>query len=146
VQPSSTQPTKPTTTAASAPKPSIPTTQAAQPTTQAQAQPQQVTPAQLPPVTQSAPASSPELDDAREKFAVLSGKAAATEQLLGKIKADLEAKGLNIRAETLSRMTSMKLNLSLAQENIARGNAEAALRNLSIADALSSRVNKELGR
>jgi serine/threonine protein kinase len=96
------------------------------------------------PATSVAP--SPELDEAREKLAVLSGKAAATEQLLQKVKSDLEAKGLNIRAETLSRMTSMKLNLALAKENIDRGNAEAALRNLSIADALSTRVNKELGR
>lgn len=97
------------------------------------------------PVTQAA-ASSPELDEAREKFAVLSGKAAATEQLFGKVKADLESKGLNVRPDMLSRITSMKLNLTLAQENISRGNAEAALRNLSIADALSSRVNKDLGR
>lgn len=94
----------------------------------------------------AAPVSSPELDDARDRFATISGKAAATEQLFQKIKADLEAKGLNIRADTLSRMTSMKLNLALAKENIDRGNAEAALRNLNVADALSVRVNKELGR
>lgn len=127
-----------------------PQPQTSQPSPQQQAPPvstpapQAIIPAQ--PTSPAPAANSAELDDAREKFAVLSGKAAATEQLLGKIKADLEAKGLNLRPETLSRMTSMKLNLSLAQENIARGNVEAALRNLSIADALSTRVNKELGR
>ncbi len=151
-QPTTPEPTKTNTAPNTAPKPSAPTTTAsipAQPVTQpiTQSQAPASTPApQPPPVAASTPANSPELDDAREKFAVLSGKAAATEQLLAKVKADLEAKGLNLRAETLSRMTSMKLNLSLAQENISRGNAEAALRNLSIADALSTRVNKELGR
>lgn len=143
-QPTSTQPTQPASVAASTPKTSAPTTTQAQ--IQTPPQPQQSTTTQPPAPTASAPVSSPELDDAREKFAVLSGKAAATEQLFGKVKADLEAKGLNIRPDTLSRITSMKLNLSLAEQNIARGNAEAALRNLSIADALSSRVNKELGR
>jgi serine/threonine protein kinase len=146
-QPTTPEPTKTN----AAPKPSAHTTTASipaqpitQPITQSQAPPSTPAP-QAPPVA-AIPANSPELDDAREKLAVLSGKAAATEQLLAKVKADLEAKGLNLRAETLSRMTSMKLNLSLAQENISRGNAEAALRNLSIADALSTRVNKELGR
>lgn len=151
-----TQPTKPAVVATSTPRPSAPTTQAQVQTPAQQIPQQQGTPAQptapIPTAptpatpTPAASVSSPELDDAREKFAVLSGKAAATEQLFGKVKADLEAKGLNVRPDTLSRITSMKLNLSLAQENIARGNAEAALRNLSIADALSSRVNKELGR
>ncbi len=142
-QPTPTQPTRPATVATSAPRPSTPATQAQ---IQVPSQPQPTTPTPTPAPPPSAPISSPELDDAREKFAVLSGKAAATEQLFGKVKADLEAKGLNIRPDTLSRITSMKLNLSLAEQNIARGNAEAALRNLSIADALSSRVNKELGR
>ncbi len=114
------------------------------PTPPAQSVPLATAPAPTPAPAPAIP--SPELDDARERFAVISGKAAATEQLFQKVKADLEAKGLNIRPDTLSRMTSMKLNLSLAKENLDRGNGEAALRNLGIADALSARVNKELGR
>jgi serine/threonine protein kinase len=90
--------------------------------------------------------TDPELDDARDRYATLAGKVAATELLFNKVRADLEAKGLNVRADMLSRITSMKLNLEQAKANLDRGTASGARKNLSAADALSSRVNKDLGR
>jgi serine/threonine protein kinase len=88
----------------------------------------------------------PALDEARDRFATLSGKVAATEALFNQLKQDLEGKGLSVRADMLARVTSMKMNLTQAKENIDRGNAAAAEKNLTAADALASRINKDLGR
>jgi serine/threonine protein kinase len=86
------------------------------------------------------------LDDARDKYAEVAGKVAATEQMFNKVKADLESKGLSIRADTLSRVTSMKLNLEQAKQDIDRMNVAGAVKNLGAAEAQAARVSKEFGR
>ncbi|WP_051669444.1 serine/threonine protein kinase [Bryobacter aggregatus] len=111
-------------------------------------------PSQRPPettpktTTQSAPpAPIPEgLEEARDRYASIAGRVAATEQLFNKSKSDLEAKGLSIRADTLSRVTSMKLNLEQAKQDLDRGNVAGALKNLTAAEAQSVRVSREFGR
>ena len=105
--------------------------------------------AEVPPI-KAAPAPvqmAPEgLDDARDKYSSIAGRVAATEQLFNKTKSDLEAKGLSIRADTLARVTSMKLNLEQAKLDLDRGNIPGALKNLTAAEAQAARVNKEFGR
>jgi serine/threonine protein kinase len=86
------------------------------------------------------------LDEARDKYAEVAGKVAATEQMFQKVKADLESKGLSIRADTLSRVTSMKLNLEQAKQDLDRMNVAGAVRNLGAAEAQAARVSKEFGR
>ena len=94
-----------------------------------------------------APPVIPEgLEDAREKFATVSGHVASTEQMFTRIKADLEAKGLSIRADTLFRVTSMKLNLEQAKVDLDRMNVAGAVRNMNAAEAHAARINKEFGR
>ncbi len=94
-----------------------------------------------------APPVIPEgMEDAREQFATVSGHVAATEQMFTRIKADLEAKGLSIRADTLARVTSMKLNLEQAKLDLDRMNVAGAVRNMNAAEAQAARINKEFGR
>lgn len=118
-----------------------------------QAVPQQQAAQQLPPpvaqpsVTQpSAPAIPEGLDDARDKYASVSGKVAAADALFQKVKADLEAKGLSVRGDTLSRVMSMKMNLEQAKQDLDRMNVAGALKNINAAEAQASRVSKEFGR
>lgn len=101
------------------------------------------------PVAQSpqAPPPLPEgLEEAREKYASVAGRVASVEQLFDKTKADLEAKGLSIRADVLSRVIAMKLNLAQAKSDLDRGNVSGALKNLIAAEAQAARVSKEYGR
>ncbi|GAB4367560.1 MAG: hypothetical protein OHK0021_10960 [Bryobacter sp.] len=98
------------------------------------------------PVSIPAPASDPALEEAQERFLTLSGKVAATEALVEKLKSDLAGKGLSIRPDMLARLTSMKMNLEQAKVNLDRGNAEGAAKNLTAAEALATRINRELGR
>jgi predicted Ser/Thr protein kinase len=107
------------------------------------------------PVTSAPPVSAPVavtpampegLDDARDKYAAVAGKVAATEQLYQKVKADLEAKGLSMRADTMSRVMSMKMNLEQAKQDLDRMNVAGAVKNLNAAEAQASRVGKEFGR
>ena len=86
------------------------------------------------------------LEEAREKFATVAGHVAASEQMFTKIKSDLEAKGLSIRADTLSRVMSMKLNLEQAKLDLDRMNVAGAIKNMNAAEAQAARVNKEFGR
>lgn len=92
-------------------------------------------------------AAMPEgLDDARDKYAAVAGKVAATEQLFQKVKADLEAKGLSMRADTMSRVMSMKMSLEQAKQDLDRMNVAGAVKNLNKAEAQANRVGKEFGR
>lgn len=86
------------------------------------------------------------LDDARDKYAAIAGKVAATEQLYNKVKADLEAKGLSIRADSISRVTSMKLYMEQAKQDLDRMNVAGALKNMGAAEAQAARIGKEFGR
>ncbi len=86
------------------------------------------------------------LEEAREKFASVAGHVAASEQMFARIKAEMEAKGLSIRADTLSRVTSMKLNLEQAKLDLDRMNVAGAIKNMNAAEAQAARVNKEFGR
>lgn len=76
----------------------------------------------------------------------LSGKVAATEALVEKLKSDLAGKGLSIRPDMVARLTSMKMNMEQAKANLDRGNAAGAAKNLAAAEALATRINRELGR
>jgi len=100
------------------------------------------------PVVAAAPAAKlPEgLEEARDKYANVAGKVAATDELFQKVKADLEAKGLSVRADTLSRVMSMKMNLEQAKQSLDRMDVAGALKNLSTAEAQAGRVSKEFGR
>lgn len=120
-------------------------------------QPQtQVVRTQPPPPQQQAPTTTPAppvapqqpegLDDARDKYAAIAGKVAATEQLFNKVKSDLEAKGMSIRADSLQRVLAMKLNLEQAKADLDRMNVAGALKNLTAAEAQAARVSKEFGR
>ncbi len=117
--------------------------------------PAQVESASAPPVTQAAvvvpaappPAAAPEgLDEALDRYANVAGRVAATEQLFNQVKADLQAKGLSMRADTSSRVTMMKLNLEQAKQALDRMNVAGAQKNLTAAEALSARISKEFGR
>jgi hypothetical protein len=91
--------------------------------------------------------ASPEgLDEARDKYANVAGRVAATEQMFNKVKADLEAKGLAMRADTTSRVVMMKMNLDQAKQDLDRGNVAGAMKNLNAAEAQAARINKEFGR
>jgi len=98
------------------------------------------------PVAPSAPQQPEGLDDAREKYAAVAGKIAATEQMFNRVKSDLEAKGMSIRADSLQRVISMKLNLDQAKADLDRMNVAGALKNLTAAEAQAARVSKEFGR
>ncbi len=126
----------------SLPKPSLPTQSV--PT---QSMPAQSLPARVPPVVAAPAAKLPEgLEEARDKYANVAGKVAATDELFQKVKADLEAKGLSVRADTLSRVMSMKMNLEQAKQSLDRMDVAGALKNLSTAEAQAGRVSKEFGR
>jgi len=103
-----------------------------------------------PPVQSSPPAPQPVipegLDDARDKYASAAGKIAATEQLYNKMKSDLEAKGLSIRADTISRVMSMKMSMEQAKQDLDRMNVSGALKNIGAAEAQATRIGKEFGR
>jgi len=86
------------------------------------------------------------LEEARDKYANVAGKVAATDELFQKVKADLEAKGLSVRSDTLSRVMSMKMNLEQAKQSLDRMDVAGALKNLSTAEAQAGRVSKEFGR
>jgi hypothetical protein len=86
------------------------------------------------------------LEEARERYASIAGRVAATEQVYSKVKAELESKGLSMRAETVSRFTMMKMNLEQAKQDLDRMNVAGALRNLGAAEAQAARVSKEFGR
>ena len=104
-------------------------------------------PVSVPKSSPVAPPVIPEgLEEAREKFATVAGHVAASEQMFTKIKSDLEAKGLSIRADTLSRVMSMKLNLEQAKLDLDRMNVAGAIKNMNAAEAQAARVNKEFGR
>ena len=103
-------------------------------------------PARVPTLVPAPPVIPEGLEDAREKFATVSGHVASTEQMFTRIKADLEAKGLSIRADTLFRVTSMKLNLEQAKLDLDRMNVAGAVRNMNAAEAHAARINKEFGR
>ena len=110
-----------------------------------QQQQQQQAPAPIP-AAPVAPQQPEGLDDARDKYAAIAGKVAATEQLFNKVKSDLEAKGMSIRADSLQRVISMKLNLEQAKSDLDRMNVAGALKNLTAAEAQAARVSKEFGR
>ena len=114
------------------------------PPPQQQQQPQHA-PAPIP-AAPVAPQQPEGLDDARDKYAAIAGKVAATEQLFNKVKSDLEAKGMSIRADSLQRVISMKLNLEQAKSDLDRMNVAGALKNLTAAEAQAARVSKEFGR
>jgi len=121
----------------SLPKQSLPTPSA----------PAQSLPAPAPPVVAAPAAKLPEgLEEARDKYANVAGKVAATDELFQKVRADLEAKGLSVRADTLSRVMSMKMNLEQAKQSLDRMDVAGALKNLSTAEAQAGRVSKEFGR
>jgi hypothetical protein len=63
-----------------------------------------------------------------------------------KVKADLAAKGLSMRADTASRVLSMKMNLEQAKQDLDRTNVAGAMKNLTAAEAQAARVSKEFGR
>ncbi len=112
-------------------------------------QTQQPLPQQIPvqiPVTSPATQAPEGLDDARDKYAAVAGKVAATELMFNKIKGDLESKGMTIRADSLQRVVSMKLNLEQAKTDLDRLNVAAALKNLGAAEAQATRLGKEFGR
>ncbi len=104
---------------------------------------------QIPPApttSRTPPVSVEGLDEARDKYANVAGRVASVDQLFNKVKADLESKGLSIRADMLSRVTSMKLNLEQAKADLDRANVAGALKNLSAAEAQAARISKEYGR
>lgn len=110
-------------------------------------QPPVAVPQQKPAVSiPQAPVAPEGLEEARDKYATVAGKVAATEQLFQKIKADLESKGLSVRADTLSRVTMMKMNIEQAKQDLDRMNVAGAMRNIGAADAQATRVSKEFGR
>jgi serine/threonine protein kinase len=86
------------------------------------------------------------LDEARDKYANVAGKVAAAEEMFQKVKADLAAKGLSMRADTASRVLSMKMNLEQAKQDLDRTNVAGAMKNLTAAEAQAARVSKEFGR
>ena len=141
------RPTQNTAQPAPVPQTQQPQTQAVK--TQApppqQQQQQQQAPAPIP-AAPVAPQQPEGLDDARDKYAAVAGKVAATEQLFNKVKSDLEAKGMSIRADSLQRVISMKLNLEQAKSDLDRMNVAGALKNLTAAEAQAARVSKEFGR
>ncbi len=149
-QPATTTTTATTPTTTSTPRPAAIIPTSSQP--QQQPPPQQAAQQIPPPVAQPsvtqppAPAIPEGLDDARDKYASVAGKVAATEALFQKVKADLEAKGLSVRADTLSRVMSMKMNLEQAKQDLDRMNVAGALKNITAAEAQASRVSKEFGR
>jgi len=99
------------------------------------------------PAVPAAPAAAVEgLEEARERYASVAGRVAATEQLFNKVKSELEGKGLSMRAETVSRFTMMKMNLEQAKQDLDRMNVAGAIRNLVAAEAQATRVSKEFGR
>jgi serine/threonine protein kinase len=105
-------------------------------------------PAYTPPPAAPAPApAEPEgLDEARDKYATVAGRVAATEQLYNQIKTDLAAKGLSMRADTVSRVAMMKLSLEQARQQLDRRDVAGALKNLTAAESQAQRINKEFGR
>jgi serine/threonine protein kinase len=131
----------------------VPVPQTPQPQTQVvktqapppQQQIQQQAPAPIP-AAPVAPQQPEGLDEARDKYAAIAGKVAATEQLFNKVKSDLEAKGMSIRADALQRVISMKMNLEQAKSDLDRMNVAGALKNLTAAEAQAARVSKEFGR
>lgn len=126
------------------PQPAIPQQSVPRQSTQQQGVPQ-VAPPQAP-APQIAPAVIEGLDEARDRYSNVMGKVSSTEQLFNKIKQDLEAKGLSIRADSLARVVQMKMNLEQAKSDLDRGNVAGAMRNLTAAEAQAARVNKEFGR
>ncbi len=101
---------------------------------------------QTPPVSQAPPPTPEGLDEARDKYANVAGRVASVEQLFNKVKADLESKGLSVRADMIARVMSMKLNLEQAKTDLDRANVPGALKNLSAAESQAARIGKEYGR
>lgn len=126
------------------PKQSVPQQSVPQQSTPKQSVPQVATPQAAAP--QTAPAIIEGLDEARDRYSNVMGKVSSTEQLFNRIKQDLEAKGLSIRADSLARVVQMKMNLEQAKGDLDRGNVAGAMRNLSAAEAQAAKVNKEFGR
>lgn len=100
-------------------------------------------PAAPTPVT---PAEPEGLDEARDKYATVAGRVAATEQLYNQIKTDLAGKGLSMRADTVSRVSMMKLSLEQARQQLDRRDVAGALKNLTAAESQAQRISKEFGR
>lgn len=100
-------------------------------------------PAAPTPVT---PAEPEGLDEARDKYATVAGRVAATEQLYNQIKTDLAGKGLSMRADTVSRVAMMKLSLEQARQQLDRRDVAGALKNLTAAESQAQRISKEFGR
>ncbi|MCX6610285.1 MAG: serine/threonine-protein kinase, partial [Acidobacteria bacterium] len=145
--PTASQPTPPAQNTSSVPvvQPPPPQSQVVRSQAPPPQQQQQQAPAPIP-AAPSAPQQPEGLDDARDKYAAVAGKVAATEQMFNKVKSDLEAKGMSIRADSLQRVISMKLNLEQAKSDLDRMNVASALKNLTAAEAQAARVSKEFGR
>jgi hypothetical protein len=105
-------------------------------------------PAYTPPAapTPVTPAEPEGLDEARDKYATVAGRVAATEQLYNQIKTDLAGKGLSMRADTVSRVSMMKLSLEQARQQLDRRDVAGALKNLTAAESQAQRISKEFGR
>ncbi len=99
-----------------------------------------------PPAATPAPADPEGLDDARDKYATVAGRVAAAEQLYNQIKSDLAGKGLSMRADTVSRVSMMKLSLEQARQQLDRRDVTGALKNLTAAESQAQRISKEFGR
>jgi serine/threonine protein kinase len=110
--------------------------------------PEPVTPSPLPPRPDPVVPrpTDPLLAEAQDRVSQTESKVASTQQLFDTMKADLAARGLSPRPDTVASVIRMNQLLQQAKAQIAGGDGTRAMDTLRAAEAIAARVGKEYGR
>ncbi len=82
----------------------------------------------------------------QDRFITASARVQSTDQGFEKLKSDLAAKGLSPRPQVVADVMRMKILLQQSQADISRGDLTSAGEAIGIVEALTARVEKEIGR
>jgi serine/threonine protein kinase len=141
------------------PAPAIPARQApppvqqvAQPAPQAipqpvpQPVPQQTPPAAPAPAPVRAAAPSPELNELRERYNLVSIRASTAKSGLESMQQQMSRQGLNLRADIREASTRMDYMMQESMASIRSGDVDGGKRNLQMAERALEQIEKFLGR
>ena len=130
--------------------------QGAQPAVQQQAVPQAAPqPAVQPPASAPAPAvavqarpapPSPELNELRERYNLVSIRASTAKAGLGSMEQQMARQGLNLRGDIREAHTRMDYMLQESMASLRAGDVEGGKRNLQMAERALETIEKFLGR